>query len=453
MAQVRARTLGIVAALAVLPGCLTTGQGGAGLDVSRFLGGSGRSDVAAMPMSAMTPPAAPAVLNAVPEAGGSAVITQLLSRRTVLTEDGAYARIAASVMAADARVAAAELQAAQLRAQAANKNWLPSFGPRISLSSLGDFVADLLVEQVLFDNGRKKAERDLARADVELAAVALSEDGNARVHDGLRLYLDAEEARESAALNRQTLKDMEHFEWVMSERVRGGVSDMSDLNVIRQKLTEIRARIGAAEERRVTALAELRAMTAGDLAVEDGIEPLAPVPPGAVALTVLRAEVEKDRTMAEARIERASHLPGLSAGGSTGDSGDNLGLSVTTDKLFGLGTGASLKAARLTEETADRRVAQAREDSLRKLSALTEQRASLERQAEEARGITEQAKANLDLFQRQYKAGQRQVTDVVGVYETFAKEQARGIELKYKRARTAVQIAREKGVLVSGDSL
>ena len=150
---------------------------------------------------------------------------------------------------------------ARLRARAASKNWLPKIGPNISLTSLSDVIAQLVVEQVLFDNGRKKAERAFAKADVEVAAVTLAEDTNARIRTALSLYLTAMKARERRVLEERTLKDMEHFEWVMSERVSGGISDGSDLHVLRQKLAEIRATLAAQSEAEATALAELNAMS------------------------------------------------------------------------------------------------------------------------------------------------------------------------------------------------
>jgi len=254
----------------------------------------------------------------------SVIITNLQTRRSILPSGSAYDQVASAVLAANSRAAESELRAARLRAVAASKNWLPSIGPSISLSSLGELVTNLIVEQVLFDNGRKKAERAFAAADVEVAAVTLSEDTNARVYTALDLYLKGLEAGEKANLATTAFNDMSHFEYIMSERVRGGVSDRSDLVILRQKLAEIRSDMAANSEGRNTALAELNAM------------------------------------------ERASNLPGLKAVGSVGDT-NNLGLQVASDKLFGLGTGATLKAIEATKEGAQRKVAQAREDSNRRL--------------------------------------------------------------------------------------
>lgn len=380
----------------------------------------------------------------------SAIISNLQSRYALLPSGSAYDEVASAVLAANSRAAESELRAARLRAVAASKNWLPSIGPSISLSSLGDLVANLIVEQVLFDNGRKKAERAFAAADVEVAAVTLSQDTNARVFSALDLYLKASEAKEKAALSTKAFNDMSHFEYIMSERVRGGVSDRSDLVILRQKLAEIRSDMSSNTEARGTALAELNAMSVRDLSGVTGVPSLPVNGLGAKPLPILLAEAEKERAVAEATMERASNLPGLKAVATGGTSDPTLGLQVASDKLFGLGTGATLKAIEATKEGAQRKVAQAREDSNRRLRALEAELRGVDRQSGEAAGLASQSKKNLDLFQAQYKAGTRQVMDVVGVYETYARQQQKAVGLKYHAARLKLQIADEMGLLASG---
>lgn len=381
----------------------------------------------------------------------STVIQGLLARRSVLPADSAYDRVSSAVLAANARAAETELRAARLRAEAASKNWLPTIGPRISLNSLGDIVSQIIIEQVIFDNGRKKAERAFAKADVEVAAVTLAEDTNDRVATGLDLYLQAAEGREAAHLHRATLREMEHFEYIMAERVRGGVSDMSDLNVIRQKLSEIRASITANEEAAATALAELNAMSIAPQDDVRGLETLHISASAAQPLAVTRAEAERERSIAQARIDRADQLPGISAEAAIGE---NSGGGITAGgTAIGLGTGARLKSIEAANEAASRRVAQTNEDANRSLRKLEGQVAAKARQAQEARGLTAQAKANLDLFQAQYEAGRRPVMDVVGVYETFAARQSSEVSLKFESLRLQIELARVQGVLADGDQI
>ena len=418
-----------------LGGCMTSGENDG--VVSRFLSKGPDTEAAARQA----------------EAADSPVISALQSRRSVLPSGGSFAQVAEPVLAANSRAAESELRSARLRASAASKNWLPQIGPNISLTSLSDVVAQIIVEQVLFDNGRKTAERAFAKADVEVAAVNLAEDTNDRVLMALNLYLDAAQARERAAQERRTLKDMEHFGWIMDERVKGGVSDMSDLGVIRQKLAEIRAELARQTEAEATAIAELNAMSITPLGDVTGISLLQVESMSVTPLDVLRAEAEKERDIASAKMERAGYLPGVSAGGTLGDDGSGIGLNVTTDQLLGLGTGASLKAIEAETEAASRRVARAEEDSNRTLRRLEQRIVALARQVIEAEAVTAQAKTNLDLFQNQYDAGQRQVMDVVGVYETFAIRQTRQVELKYDLARARLDLARHLGVLADGSQI
>ncbi|WGW05286.1 TolC family protein [Tropicibacter oceani] len=430
------RSLGLIIAVAMLPGCMKdTGEG----TVSRFLGVEPKAEA----------PSGAAQKAVVKPAEASEIIRALQTRPSVLMSGTPYSRVADAVIASDARVAEAELRVAQMRAQAAKYNWMPRIGPRVSLNSLGDFVADLVINQVLFDNGRKVAERDLAKANVEIAAVTLVEDGNRRVYDALSLYVKAQENRDLSAHLDQALGEMAHFEWVMTERVDGGVSDMSDLNVLRQKLAAMRARSGEAREATATAMAELNAMSARPLDSLAGIGGLRSSPAGE-ALGVIRARAERERTIAEAKIARAGHLPGLAA---NADSTGAYGLEVTTDSLFSLGTMAEFNAIEAAKETADRKVTEAREVAERRIQAQSRQMEAFQRQATEARTLTAQARQNLDLFRAQYEGGQRQVMDVVGVYETYAQALETEIELKYKAARAELELARLRGALAEGASI
>lgn len=438
------RSLGWIIAAAMLAGC--AGDTGDGV-VSRFVGGAGKAEAPQAP--AQNVALKRTETGEVKGAEGSAIIGALQARPSVLLSGTPYSRVADAVIASDARVAEAELRVAQMRAQAAKYNWMPRIGPRVSLTSLSDFVADLVVNQVLFDNGRKIAERDLAKANVEIAAVTLVEDGNQRVFEALSLYVKAEENRELSAHLEKALREMAHFEWVMQERVNGGVSDMSDLNVLQQKLAAMRARSGEAQEGAKTALAELNAMSARPLDELSGLGGLKSAA-AAEALGVIRARAERERTLAEARIARASHLPGLAA---NADTSGNYGVEVTTDSLFSVGTIAEFSAIEAVRETADRKVAEAREVADRRIEAQSHQYEAYRRQASEAASLTAKAKQNLDLFQMQYEGGQRKVIDVVSTYETYAKALETEIELKYKAARAELDLARLKGALAEGGSI
>lgn len=400
-------------------------------------------------------PAAPAQSQALrqAEASESVVIADLLRRRSVIAPGSAYAQVADAVLAANARAAEAELRAAKLRAVAAEKNWLPSIGPSVSLSSLGDLVTSIIVDQVIWQGGRKKAERAFAAADVEHAAVVLAADTNARVLTALTLHITAEQGRAEAAVAASGLEKMKHFEWVMEQRVSGGVSDLPELSVMRQKRAEVSAAMQAGDETAATALAELNAMSARPL---EGVRGLgdARVPGGAEkTLGVLKAEADKTRLIAQAKIERAGYLPGVSAQANVGDGGGDPVLTVGAGNGLGFGTPARLKAIKAAEEGAEAKLGQAREESARKLAALRQQLAATERQATEQASLTAQARRNYELYQRQYDGGQRKVLDVVGVFETWMDAETKRVGLTHKAALTKLKIAAELGLLVDGSRI
>jgi adhesin transport system outer membrane protein len=228
---------------------------------------------------------------------------------------------------------------------------------------------------------------------------------------------------------------------------------MSDLNILRSRLAEIREVMAGQIEAEATALAELNAMAARPLAGVAGLSELR-VEAGAVrAIDVLRAEAEAERDTAAAVMARAGLLPGLTAGGTVGSGGSAIGLNLRSEQLLGLGTGAQLKAVEAEKEAVARRKVQAGEDSNRVVQRLEAQLAALARQVGEASVLRDTAQANLDLFQAQYDAGQRDVMDVVGVYESFAARQARALALKYELALARLELARHLGVLVEGSRI
>lgn len=360
-----------------------------------------------------------------------------------------FETVADSVLAANARPAEADLRAARLRAKAASKNWLPKIGPNISLSSLGSVVTGLLVQQVVYDNGLKKAERDFAAADVEAVAVALSTETNERVLEALSLYLKGQQAREAAHVSAQAEKRLEYFHGIMGERVRGGVSDLSDQRVIANRLREARNQTIADREKAQVALAELNAMADGSLVNVNGLASIDTAPTGLKPLAVLEAEAFRSRDIAQARITRAQYLPGATINGTIGENG-GAHLDIASPELIGVGIRDQLAAVQAAEDAANRRVAQAVEDSNRKLRRLSQQMTALERQEAQAKALAESARENQVLFQQQFEAGARSIMEVISNYETAMRLEREYVQLKYDRIRVRLEIASQFGALVDG---
>ena len=381
----------------------------------------------------------------------SEIIDALLNRRSVLPS-GPYAQVASSVLAANARAAEAELRAAMLRSQARELNWLPSLGPSISLTSLGALAAGLLVEQTLFDGGAKRAEREFARADVEVAAVALAKDTNDRVYQALDLYLTIQASNARAAVNEGGIERMERFEYVMSERVRAGINDRADLQIVQQKLTQMRSDILEDHEAASSARNELAAMSATSLDGVSGISSLSDVSGTAQPLDVLKVEAEGTRSMAEARALQAGYMPNASASTTIGQSGSG-GLNIGIPNGLGFGRGADMAAIEALGEAAVLQVTEQREDSARAVAAIEGNVTSLRRQQSNIQTIISQANDNYTLFEEQLRGGQRTVPEVVGVFRTKLDAERDAVALRYDVARQELKLALVYGTLVNGEDI
>jgi outer membrane protein, adhesin transport system len=385
-----------------------------------------------------------------PAEGGSALIADLQARRSVLPLGGAYAKVAEGVLEADAGAAAAELRIARLRSQARSKNWLPKLGPAVTLTSLNGLAAGILLEQALFDHGRRKAERAYAAADVEVAAVTLSSDINQRVYEGLSHYVNAERARTQGAVSARASERLAGFADVMRQRVEGGISDRSEQQVINQKLSEMQATRSADHEAETSALAELAAMSATGIDGLHGIDRLDVVGNTTEPLSLVMARGDGARSVAEAKIARAGMMPSLTASADLTSDGLDPSLRLGGSGLLGMGTQEEFAALNATTDMVDRRTAEAGETAERRIVALERRIAQLESQNAKGASVLAQTEANLELFVEQYKLGRRTLLELVGQYDSYARLERDQAGLRFDIALLELEIARDRGLLVDG---
>jgi adhesin transport system outer membrane protein len=426
----------ILAAALALSGCMPDGV------ASRFNTDPGQ------PEAGLTPANGGALAEA-PETAGL-IVTDLRSRQSVLPNGGTFDRIAAGVVQTSSGAAAAELRIARLKAQAREHNWLPSIGPSVNLTSLSGLVASMLVEAAIFDNGRKKAEREFAAADVELAAVTLAEDLNARVYSALEAYVTIQRATEQAAIDQRALGQLSEFQRIMRLRVEGGLSDLSEQQILDQKVAELQATLASDQRTAQVAAEELAALYGGPVNGFLGIDAIAPDAPAPEPLAVLRARGQATQNVAEARIGRANILPGLAAQARVSKDGVERGLVLGAGQNFGLGTGPSLEAFDQVAELSARQVAESSETSRRHMDAVQNDMETLALREAQGKEVLAQTTGNLGMFTEQYKVGRRSLLELVGEHERTARLARDQAALRYEIVLKRLALARERGVLVDG---
>ena len=384
-----------------------------------------------------------------PEAGGQ-IITDLRGRVSVLPQGGAFDQIAAGVIATSSGAAAAELRIARLKAQARATNWLPSLGPSVNLTSLSGLVASILVEAALFDNGRKKAERDFAAADVELAAVSLAEELNGRVYEALLAYVTQSRAADQAAIDERALVQLSEFQRIMRLRVEGGLSDRSEQQILDQQVAQMTATLAADQRTAEVAGEELASLYGAAVTGVSGLDALAADAPVPEPLAVLRARGDAAQRVAGAQIDRADLLPGLSAQADVTADGVQTGLVLGAGQMLGLGTGASLEALAAVSDLAARQVAEASEKALREIAGLQNDMETLALREAQGAEVLAQTTGNLAMFTEQYKVGRRTLLELVGEHDRHARLARDQAALRYEIVLKRLAIARARGVLVDG---
>ncbi len=388
------------------------------------------------------------------DAPQSEIIQTLMTRQSLLTPASPYAAVANAALTGQARSSQAALTSAKLRAEAQSKNWLPTLSPSIGLDDLGDMVASLLIEQVLFDNGRRKAERAFAAADVEVAAVTLSEDMNDRVESAVGLYISAQRGDEKAAYAHRAIRTMADFERVVVGRVNGGVSDRSDLNIVKSKISGMESTKATAQDAAQTARAELLAMTGHNFAAaSQRLELSLPADGGREYLSVLRSQSEAKRSVELATMERAGALPQLAVGGTLSTSNSGGGLLLNAAEPLGFGTPAALRAIDAQKEASLRQVGEAEEEARRDYSRQIQRLSSFRRQESEALKLSQDSRETYNLFKAQFEAGQRPVTDVIPIYEELVQREQAYIDAKYEVMLIQLSVAASLGLLADGDKI
>jgi outer membrane protein, adhesin transport system len=384
-------------------------------------------------------------------AANSSLIADLQARKSVLPPSGPYAQVADAVVAASAGAAEAELRVARLRADARAKNWLPSIGPSVNLTSLGGLATSLLLDQPVFDNGGRRAQREFAAADVEVAAVSLSTALNQRVYEGLSYYVNAERARAQAAVSRGAASHLAEFSAIMRKRVAGGISDLSEQRVLDQHMAEMQATVAADAQAESAAMAELAALAGQPLTGLHGLDSL--TPSQTQPLSILKARGEGARTIAQSIMQLSGMKLGIAASAGLGRDGASPGLRMTGTGLLNPGTKSDIAALRQTPDLVDRQNAEAAEAANRRLVALQQQRVALASRQAQGAEVLRQTSGNLDLFTTQYKVGRRTLLELVSQYDSYARLQRDQASLGYDIALIDLEIARDRGVLVEGSKL
>lgn len=411
-----------LALVALLPGCMQ-GYDGAGPAPASIAGPQGM---------------------ALRAAEDSAPVIETLARRPGAIVPGTpYAAIARAVLEGGSFRASSELRVARLRGEAEELAWLPELGPVLSLAALQRMSERVRARPEGFDTLRKQAERDLALAGIDSAALALAEEANVQVFEAIGQHLSIEEARARAALFAEVYPDFAALDWPMHRAVAGGTESTQRLQALRAQVARVRAGRVEALEQAERARGELAAMGDSRLGGVEGLgtlrELVTPVP-----LPDLQARVA--RAAQEAQELRAAHVLL-----------DGLDLRRSPEELAALEevagyAGEGSDAGGWTQEVGAPVLSTVLPGDF-ELGVAAQERATLQARLREAQIQHASAAAEAQQARQLQRAGQMTAGRLLEPLSAALDAREAQITLQFALARAELRLAYLRGTLVAGSAL
>jgi adhesin transport system outer membrane protein len=379
----------------------------------------------------------------------SPVIVGLQHRKSALPEGSPAQRIATATLSASTAPGAAELRLAKINADIEAKNWLPTFGPNISLSSLESVASSLLVDAVLFDNGYKRAQREYAVTDVEVAAVNLAIEANDRILEALSALVDLEEAEEEAEISARALKVLDGYAAKSGQRVAQGYSALAEQSEIEQSLSEVRLIHDEARQEALNARRSLTLLGVDDIPSTSSSRLPAPSTASYTPLSVALASAKANRTVAQAKMDRASTFPVFGSTSDISSSGSST-VFVVSGSGMGVTTAAASGPFDASKEAAGQSVIHARSEASRLIDSLESGIKSLETRRSGYMTRLKDSNSRFNLYLDQFTAGSQDLTDLVDAYMAKVTLELEAARVGHDITRARYELLHAYGALFDG---
>ncbi|MGB7431410.1 MAG: TolC family protein [Ahrensia sp.] len=369
----------------------------------------------------------------------------------------AYAHIAEATNNTRGFAEEATIRSSEQKLAAHKYSLFPQITPNASVNHEGEPVAQLQVEQVLYDSGRYSATRQALLGEQAQTKADLDIQRNSRIAEAILTYIDFHYAQDAAAVSARTAELFERFGKQAQSRIEDGLGDVSERDLFELKLLEAQAdqqnfdQQAQTNQRKLRRLADIDmpdqkpARFAGDFAHE-----LAP--------SVRKAAAEKDYAAAGVALEKAQWLPIVALGGSIGmdrhgfetDTAEGR-VNVSVSKPLSWGLGSSLKASKSELEASRLRYDETLRDVSDRLALLQLEIDHASNKIERLAKVAEASEVRLNRFEDQFLTGSASLVEVVGLVETYKKSKMNLVEAHYDILRSELEMAQIAGVLHTGN--
>lgn len=383
-------------------------------------------------------------------------------RGTVLTALGYNAKVKRGI---------ADLAKAGVEVSVARSGYLPTLESTAGLSNTADPDYKITLDQPVFDWGRTPARVDEAKAGVAAAEAELKVAREETAYDAAEAFIDVKRNEELVEAARDDVAVHEHILQLARDRSKGGVGDSSEVELAGVRLGEARSAL----QEMLGALRHARSIyytRVGRMPGRLGEVPELALKPSAISAPetaathapgVIAARARAEAAQEAVKAERASLLPKLSVEGYVRDDGDRrgqytgFGLRLTGPTVTGFANVERVRAAKLAAESAKWDVENARREAASRVKEFIDRAPTLrEKVAILERQITK-AKALRDVYEDQFKVGERSLVDLVNAQSDINRITRDRIDaryddvlLQYGAAAALGRLERELGLAPQG---
>lgn len=383
----------------------------------------------------------------------SLVIASLQSRGSV-SKDGSVCKKIEQITLENASVNSKEtLRIRRLEAESRSKNWLPQIGPDVSLTSLGNVVGSILVDLVLYDTGGKRAERELAVADVELAAVGYAIELNDLVAEAIIYNIEMSEIDAEIAISKKEAAKLKKYLEIARTRIAGGLSDSSDEKMLSIKIAEVSQKIEALNARRQATSDQLALIAPGVEGLANEVHCISLPTSLPTSLRLEYAKAESNADLSEAMMLKAGLLPSIKAQSRITSEGVTGGVGLGLGAPIGIGTPSNIQKAKALTEAATKRLANTEREIARKMAKQDAEKRELKVQRDSNSSLLRNSEEIYYFAEQQYDLGRKSLADLTISFQNFNNLQREDVRIDHEIARIEVRQAADAGLLADGSNI
>lgn len=354
-----------------------------------------------------------------------------------------------------------QLNAERAGLEAAHYLRYPKFEPSISVPLTGSSTvnAGLNLQQMLFDGGRSRAQISSAQLKVEDSLLAVWEERNQSVYEGLSAFADAVKYEERIQIGTRLLADLMEILEQSTARAESGVSDRGEVLRINGSINEVRRELLSDTSELARAQAELLQLfdkhyDRKGIGLNDLVGMCKRNWPETQAPRLDRIELRIVEAQISQRTTQARLLPKLvlQAGytfDGTGQGAPTLGLRLDASDMLGLGRKHNIQAASALVTAAERTYQIERLDHERELAVLEQDYQGSSNELQQLHVLKENSRATIELFREQLDSGLISVVDGASFYRERAQIERSIMEARYSMLDNCLQSSRLRGTLAA----